>query len=816
MSKEEFEQIWARKSLREMLSAVEVRVGKLEESMEDVKESDNARGENIEDMKEQFRDFVTTCLTSQRDHVQELLDSQRKKLTEMNNALEAMVKALKEETMATTLTLSTRIEELERKLALCRVAVEEGVSSAALSSECVPEPKKFVGTRSAGDVDNFLWRMENYFRAKGIVDDADKVQTASLFLIDIAVLWWRGRTTDKRQCEIGTWEKFQCELKGQFYPEFAEEEARAKLQGITQRGTVGEYVREFKELMLQVSNVTEREAMLAFQEGLKPWVRQEVEQKGVQKLSEAMKVAVSVVKLGLGKDKLGSSKSEERGVCEEDHEEDTDEHGNDNGDNCGNGKPRVGKKKPKKKRDKLKCFLCDGPHMLKKCPMKPALRKKPVGKALGLGLSTTSLEAKEAECEKKLVECFLCHGLHRLRKCPRKSVIDGNDRAGTEPKKLGSSKGKVEAKRAKRSKSVIEGNDGADKEPKKLGSSKGKAEAKRAKRSKKKRVKCFLCRGPHELRNCPKQVVVKGKATSEHRESSEGLPPKGEVSLSSNLEEEVAMKIVKLGIMRLESSEASELAESSTRLPPMGEVGGASDFKEKEVMHVGQLTLVNAKVHSKHSDSVLHSNLCTWQERRGPFEVLEQGGRETVGKAKPSVVNHEDSVRGKLECGQESDITPCRRDVQTSRTARVRKRRKPRQKSQRKERAKTTSGVQGESSQCHSKVATRTLREWVGENVTGQSSKPVTIEPNASDGGLLLRWGSFGPRILIRVKADLGEFGRANHLRQHGLRDERSSPVTLATTLPISLAIPSSLFSLKALTTDKLSYSKIILRYPNN
>ncbi|KAK8356474.1 hypothetical protein V6Z12_A05G355700, partial [Gossypium hirsutum] len=104
MWKEEFEQIWARKSLRKMLLAVEVRVGKLEESMEDVKVSDNARGESIEDMKEQFRDFVTTCLTSQRDNVQELLYSQRKKLTERNNALEAMVKALKEETMATTLT----------------------------------------------------------------------------------------------------------------------------------------------------------------------------------------------------------------------------------------------------------------------------------------------------------------------------------------------------------------------------------------------------------------------------------------------------------------------------------------------------------------------------------------------------------------------------------------------------------------------------------------------------------------------------------------------------------------------------------------
>ncbi|MBA0826496.1 hypothetical protein Goarm_011341 [Gossypium armourianum] len=58
-----------------------------------------------------------------------------------------------------------------------------------------------------------------------------------------------------------------------------------------QRGTVGEYVREFKELMLHFSNGTKKEALLTFQNGLKLWVRQEVEQRGVQKLSEAMTIA---------------------------------------------------------------------------------------------------------------------------------------------------------------------------------------------------------------------------------------------------------------------------------------------------------------------------------------------------------------------------------------------------------------------------------------------------------------------------------------------------------------------------------------------
>ncbi|MBA0880540.1 hypothetical protein Goshw_011999, partial [Gossypium schwendimanii] len=293
---------------------------------------------------------------------------------------------LKEETLATTRALSRRIEELEGELALCRAAVGKGMENTALSNEYVPKSKEFAGTRSACDVDNFLWRMEHYFRAKGIVDDAIK----------------------------------------------------------------------------------------------------------------------SLVKLGLGKDKLGSSKSDERGVCEMDYKEDSvDSNGNCN--NGGNTKPRVGKKKPKRKGTKLKCFLCDGPHMLKKCLRKYVLKEKPVGKALVLGSNARGVEAKEAKSEKKLVECFLCQGSHRLRK--------------------------------------------------------GKAEPKRAKRSKKKRVKCFLCRGLHKLRNCPKQAEVKRKATFELGESLEGLPPKEEVSFSSNLVEKVAMKTVKLGPMSLKLSEALELAE---------------------------------------------------------------------------------------------------------------------------------------------------------------------------------------------------------------------------------------------------------------
>ncbi|MBA0852607.1 hypothetical protein Goshw_007482 [Gossypium schwendimanii] len=498
MLKKELEQRWARKPLRETLSIVEKHVGKLEGSMKDIKES-------LDGVKDPVGE--ERCSQGHGDGFER-----------GNNGHDDG--------------FEHRIEELEVELVLCRAAVGKGVSSAAVNKKDVPKLTEFVGIRSACDVDNFLWMMENYFCAKDITNDAVK---------------------------IGTCQELQCELKRQFYLEFIEEKAQAKLQEIMQRGTMGEYVREFKELMLQFSNGTEKEALLAFQNGLKPWVRHEVEQRGVQKLSEAMSIAESVVKLGLEKDKIRSSKFEERSICEKNHKEDVID-GKGNGDNSVNGKARVGKKKPNG--NKLKCFLYDVSHMLKKCPKKSVLKKKSVGKALVLGLSARGVEAKEAKSEKKPVKCFLCHGPHRLRKCPKKSVIEGDN--------------------------------GVDKEPKKLGSSKGKLEARRAKRSKKKQVKCFLCRGLHELRNCPKQVVVKGKPTSELGESSEGLPPKEEVSLLSNLGEKVMMKTVKLGAMRLSSSEALEFVESSTRLPPMGKVSGASGFKGKEVMQVGELARVNA------------------------------------------------------------------------------------------------------------------------------------------------------------------------------------------------------------------------------
>ena len=70
----------------------------------------------------------------------------------------------------------------------------------------VLKPQGFSGKRDANELDNFLWHMERYFKAISLTNEATKVRTATLYLIDITNLWWRRRFFDmeKDLCTIKT------------------------------------------------------------------------------------------------------------------------------------------------------------------------------------------------------------------------------------------------------------------------------------------------------------------------------------------------------------------------------------------------------------------------------------------------------------------------------------------------------------------------------------------------------------------------------------------------------------------------------------
>ena len=121
---------------RDMLSSLENRVVNLEESVGDMRETLEVVLTRMEELREDSKVFVLDTLRSTSD-----------KLTVRDEALEALVTAMKEE-----------IAELKGELTICKVALGNGMLTSGSKQRHVdvPKPEKFKGARSAREVDNFL------------------------------------------------------------------------------------------------------------------------------------------------------------------------------------------------------------------------------------------------------------------------------------------------------------------------------------------------------------------------------------------------------------------------------------------------------------------------------------------------------------------------------------------------------------------------------------------------------------------------------------------------------------------------------------
>ncbi|KAE8692821.1 cytochrome P450 78A7-like [Hibiscus syriacus] len=251
-------------------------------------------------------------LESIREEVQDSLNELDVKVTDRGDSLEAMVVALRKEVEelkskgsdSEVVELKREVELLKTELLVCKAAFGNSVATVtpkALGD--IPKLEKFKGTRSAQDVENFLWGLDQYFAATGITEDAKKVSIASVYLSEVALMWWRRRCNDVKRgnTAIETWAEFQVEFKEQFYPEYAEDEARSKLRRLKQEGSLREHVRKFVELMLQVSNLSEEDGFFTFMDGLKPWAKNELRRRGVKELLVALTTAESIIELGVKK-----------------------------------------------------------------------------------------------------------------------------------------------------------------------------------------------------------------------------------------------------------------------------------------------------------------------------------------------------------------------------------------------------------------------------------------------------------------------------------------------------------------------------------
>ncbi|KAJ7958669.1 Retrotransposon protein, putative, Ty3-gypsy subclass [Quillaja saponaria] len=219
----------------------------------------------------------------------------------------------------------------------------------------VPEPQAFGGAQDAKELENFLFDMEQYFRAVRMDSEEAKMVDAV----------------------IDTWEDLRRELKAQFFPENVEYIARRNLRELKQTGTIREYVKRFAGLMLDIRDMSEKDKMFYFLEGLKPWAKAELQRQRVQDLATAQAAAERLT--DYAPESSASKKSQQfssRGNGRQ--------FGKPRKNKSGGGdqrKPSYPSNSPQSSRGSvltskprtISCFLCNGPHRVAECLQKTAL-----------------------------------------------------------------------------------------------------------------------------------------------------------------------------------------------------------------------------------------------------------------------------------------------------------------------------------------------------------------------------------------------------------------------------------------------------------
>nr|XP_048324599.1 uncharacterized protein LOC125420961 [Ziziphus jujuba var. spinosa] len=159
----------------------------------------------------------------------------------------------------------------------------------------------------------------------GIVDNASKIRTATLYLSDTAMLWWRRRHSDI-------------------------------------------------ERVLEIPDLSDKDSIFYFMDDLQPWAKTELKRRGVQDLASAIAHAESFIDYTIQRDSLKPMEKKtnhRKGGGEsskpKEHKREEDAH-----------KPQSSKWKPPREgkdasKPKNSCFLCDGPHWVRDCPKRKVL-----------------------------------------------------------------------------------------------------------------------------------------------------------------------------------------------------------------------------------------------------------------------------------------------------------------------------------------------------------------------------------------------------------------------------------------------------------
>ncbi|KAL9408761.1 hypothetical protein AB3S75_047194 [Citrus x aurantiifolia] len=354
------------KSKAPSVDALEPRVTTLEIALSAAQDSLEGLEERVDGLEGEYAEFTVAT----KALIQEQANTLRGEFRSFHDELLKLRSFVQDELRA----VRAEVDEVRSDWAWHKRTLSTSPASANSSDARridVPKPDTYDGTRNATIVDNFLFGLDQYFDAMGVRDEASKVGTAPTYLRGAAQLWWRRKHGEmgKGICTIDTWADFKQELRKQFAPSNAEKEARARLRRLKQSGSIRDYINEFTTLMLEISDMSDKDSLFYFQDGLKDWAKTELDRRGVQTLDDAIAVAESLTEYSAQLKDKRSSYDQGGGESHEDNDRNCKEWSKKKPPTNKGGQSKF--EKPPKPRSP--CFICNGPHWVRDCPEKKSL-----------------------------------------------------------------------------------------------------------------------------------------------------------------------------------------------------------------------------------------------------------------------------------------------------------------------------------------------------------------------------------------------------------------------------------------------------------
>ena len=139
-------------------------------------------------------------------------------------------------------------------------------------------------------------------------------------------------------------------------------------------GRIRDYIKDFINLVLKIPNLSNKDALFNFMDGLQSWAKTELRRRGVQDLATAIAVAEGLVDFSSPRESTKpkekkSSYAKGGGDKIQRKEEPRRESYSARFKDKGKSRDMRSSDKP----NDNKCFLCDGPHWARNCPQRRAL-----------------------------------------------------------------------------------------------------------------------------------------------------------------------------------------------------------------------------------------------------------------------------------------------------------------------------------------------------------------------------------------------------------------------------------------------------------